>query len=848
MVNNSFSRGSKWRKWDLHLHTKSSYDYKSVAEDADNCLVKALRDRSIAAVCITDHFIIDEDRITKLRELAPEIVFFPGVELRTDKGDTNIHVILIFDVESDLKIISEDFNVFKRQKGKSLESPERIYWDFSEILIFAKEHKALISIHAGRKSNGVDDRITNVLETNQAVKEEYANNIDIFEMGQYRDLDEYRKFVFPDIGEKPMIICSDNHDPRNYGPSQTLWIKADLTFAGLKQILYEPEERIRIQDEDPTLDHEKFPFTKIVIPKQTKVFVGDDDIQFAPTELPFNNNLVSIIGGRGTGKSQLINYLAASFNRDIQPNKYNFETDITIGRKASLAESPREFRVSDVPNAPFMYIAQSQIKALVEKTEKFSRNILETIGVTDVYGMSFDYSELAEATVNEYNGIVNILNADGKTTQERKDIINKEIKKYNDFIQNITSEQNKKKLENYKKKVEKLHLIENWKDNVEEQYKKNNQFVGETNAILQKWNEQLKDSSISIPLIDIKTTQNYIAQKLLPRLSDSYQKTLNEIEETKNEFKEYKGDLTTLLSNVSNYQKKLSDLIKQKELVEQEEQKYHKISSESFRSLGNEIHRSFEEYTTLIDSKWKEFKGETISVDSEKKALLDIILQKNLEVEAIITLDTEQMYNLLLDKLDGRSYTIEKLQQILKINSIESFYQFVQQVSQMNVFSPDIREDLRRQLLHLFYQEYTKFISIGVNVTLNNKPITKLSYGQQGTVYLRLQLAANMFSETIIYDQPEDDLDNDFITNELIHIFKTIKKYRQVIIVSHNANLVVNADSEQVIVAHNIDGVLSYKSGSLENPVINDEVCRILEGGKKAFEDREHKYSFMDSK
>lgn len=126
---------------------------------------------------------------------------------------------------------------------------------------------------------------------------------------------------------------------------------------------------------------------------------------------------------------------------------------------------------------------------------------------------------------------------------------------------------------------------------------------------------------------------------------------------------------------------------------------------------------------------------------------------------------------------------------------------------------------------------------------MNDKPITKLSYGQQGTIYLRLQIAANLYSETIIYDQPEDDLDNGFITKELISIFKKIKQYRQVIIVSHNANLVVNADSEQVIIARNNDGVLSYLSGALEDPDINKAVCQILEGGKNAFEKREQKYS-----
>lgn len=86
-------------------------------------------------------------------------------------------------------------------------------------------------------------------------------------------------------------------------------------------------------------------------------------------------------------------------------------------------------------------------------------------------------------------------------------------------------------------------------------------------------------------------------------------------------------------------------------------------------------------------------------------------------------------------------------------------------------------------------------------------------------------------------------MDNSFITSELIAIFKKIKQYRQIIIVSHNANLVVNADSEQVIIAKNDDGILSYMSGALEDPDINKAVCQILEGGKNAFEKREQKYS-----
>lgn len=167
----SFERGSEWRRWDLHLHTASSYDYKYKDENCDEILVQKLRENNIVAAAITDHFVIDKDRIANLRRLSPDIVFFPGVELRTDKGDTNIHVILIFSDKLDLDELVEDFNVFKRS-AQNCENNERIYWDYNSIVEFAKKHDALISIHAGRKTNGVDDRISNSLPHNQAVKEE----------------------------------------------------------------------------------------------------------------------------------------------------------------------------------------------------------------------------------------------------------------------------------------------------------------------------------------------------------------------------------------------------------------------------------------------------------------------------------------------------------------------------------------------------------------------------------------------------------------------------------------------------------------------------------------------------
>lgn len=211
------TRGSEWNKWDLHIHTASSYDSPYKADDADELLCQALAENDIKAVAITDHFKIDKTRIEHLRKLAPEIVFFPGVELRTDKGANNLHLILIFSELSDLETLSADFNaIMLRTLAKSKESDETIYWQFDDIVEFCKNHGGLISIHAGKKSNGIDKEISNALPVKEAIKSDIAKHVDFFEVGKKKDIVDYYKYVFKEIDEKPIILCSDCHDPRKY--------------------------------------------------------------------------------------------------------------------------------------------------------------------------------------------------------------------------------------------------------------------------------------------------------------------------------------------------------------------------------------------------------------------------------------------------------------------------------------------------------------------------------------------------------------------------------------------------------------------------------------------------------
>ena len=144
--------------------------------------------------------------------------------------------------------------------------------------------------------------------------------------------------------------------------------------------------------------------------------------------------------------------------------------------------------------------------------------------------------------------------------------------------------------------------------------------------------------------------------------------------------------------------------------------------------------------------------------------------------------------------------------------------------------------------------------SVRYSMKFDGKDLGLLSPGQKGIVLLLVYLEVDQDDRRpLIIDQPEDNLDNLSIYSNLVQYFRNRKRTRQIIIITHNPNLVVNTDSEQVIEA-DFDGSrnprIVYTSGSLENtstnpaaPGIRERVCQILEGGTEAFQKREEKYS-----
>lgn len=138
-----------------------------------------------------------------------------------------------------------------------------------------------------------------------------------------------------------------------------------------------------------------------------------------------------------------------------------------------------------------------------------------------------------------------------------------------------------------------------------------------------------------------------------------------------------------------------------------------------------------------------------------------------------------------------------------------------------------------------------EFLEPRYSLLFQQAQIEQLSPGQRGALLLIFYLLVDKGKMPIILDQPEENLDNQTVYHLLVPVVCEAKKYRQIIMVTHNPNLAVVCDAEQIIYSdfdRTNDFKITYTAGAIENPDINDLVVKILEGTMPAFNNRSGKY------
>ena len=914
MNTDKINRGSEWRKWDLHFHTLSSYDYKDKSVTNQE-IIDTLAKNEISVVAITDHHTMDIDRIQKLQQLGKDkgITVLPGIEFLADaRGKDPIHFIGIFSGTSNISYIwgqLKNTTNIKQIEGFNKKHNE-VYCDLIDTMKLIKELGGITTIHAGSKTNNIEN-ITNSLPHAIAQKEDIVDLVDIYELGKVTDKEGYIKNVFPNIGKYiPMIIASDNHDIKNYSLKENCWIKADPTFEGLKQIIYEPEERVRIQDEKPDFKEDKEIIDKVK-------FISPNN-KFSNEEIYFNPNLNVIIGGKSSGKSILLYSIAKTLLADTKDKllfknnneeRYNLKSidsdfDFEITTKAGISQKmlDRENDNSVIPNIKYIpqnelvKLAEPELSGKAESLNKLVRNLI--CEDTDSKRKYDDFIKNVEQYHNEREELINnyfdTLDDIQKLEAELKTKSNKEVLETN-IKTNIAKveELNKKsglsdkQIQQYKSIQEQQQQNQKRRDLLNSDFSQTNSFLQELNkelSNLQEWKntflrsihknefrsyyqDKLKFIDDSIDQLhglisEIGVSINTEGKRVFDT-DNIFNKELEQINYEKSnieeELKPYqqneevKKQIRILEEFIKNDGKLLSEIDSLNKKLETKRQSIEKIKTKLFDLYKN----SYDEYIDIVE----QLKNRTIELEKD-----------GLQIEGIAQFNFPKFYENILSFTDGRSTSIQRYDILKNKKTRTAEYEYSELKSQIEKIFEDIlkkeypintrfsEQEIIKKLLNDYFYDYWE-------ITYKNDKLGEMSTGKASFVILMLIIGLSKSKSPILIDQPEDNLDNRSVTKDLVSYLKMKKIERQIILVTHNANIVVNADAENVIVANqkgqNDKETTSlyrfdYINGAIENTFskietetdllksmgIKEHIADIVEGGKEAFKNRERKYSF----
>lgn len=879
------NRGSEWNKWDLHFHTPSSYDYKD--KTVTNIqLIEKLVEKDVKVVAITDHHIIDVERIQDLKVLSSErITILPGIEFLSDsRGKQPIHFIGIFSENSDLNYIwgqIENRTEIRKIKGEGKKENE-VYCNLFETINLIHELGGVVSIHAGDKHSSIEN-ITHSLPHGEAQKTDIAFAVDIYELGNSSDQDGYRKFVFPSIKKTiPMILCSDNHDIKKYDIKENCWIKAIPSFEGLRQIIYEPD-RVKIQEDKP---EKKIGYEVI---KSIKI-LNTNNI-FVQNEIYFNSNLNSIIGGKSSGKSLLLYLLAKTVlssekfdeiskyknfvNYDELPKGIECEVLWEDGTVTKLSSHENKRHIEYIPQLFLNNIAEDK------KNELFNQTINDLLYKKNGYKGAIDliYKSIDEKKISLTSEIEKYFTNESEltrlemelTTLGDKNAIETLIYSFYEELKELKSKSSlTEDDENIMKAInESITLKQNEKILLEKEIILNNSINKVTNELGSKIERFIIDE---FNLIDIDESHKEILKTYYENLSKNIIQSIDSFKESNpltngtilEKIKLKEEEIDPLIKSLKPYNDKISDkkeylsiekqlkdeqlkldgiLLKEKEINHQKSKLdikkfintykelveiYNKIISlnEPYKTIGNDL-----ELITHIDFNLSKF-YDNFSNFITKNQSMDKIFS-----DVIFDVDSNYLYK--------KEKHIENIGEVLN-----------------KIFSENVKFNKSKTLKEMTKSLLDDNFDITYDLKQGDDLLNHMSPGKKGIVLFQLFLEVSSSKVPILIDQPEDNLDNRTVYNTLNEFIKNKKIDRQIIMVSHNSNLVVSTDSENIIVANQngqnssyprfeyINGALEetkkkdfLELNELKKQGIREHVCEILEGGVEAFKKREEKYN-----
>jgi predicted ATPase len=954
-TNFNYPKGSLWRQWDLQVQSILDDEYVSLDEYAEelkqndlakwqayiakvggqenallfdskdyfNDLTIDKRERclnyvrnffafieifnpELGCIGLTDHNYFDDLLLDVFIEYAKntQVKVIPGVEINCG----GVHLLIYFSRQlygkqtfsAGIHAFLMKFNIDNRTTGGVLTTTTA---DIKAVINEVQKHDGIVIYPHCNSDNGLFQERSRTDRTHLADVFNHQK-MNLLQSRHYDSCTGLEAYIRSNPALKSKFcthISSDARALRDCGAPDKkgnyLWIKSDPTYEGLRQIVHEPQQRIFVGAQKPGSKKSYFVIDKV------RFLDNAADQKFGSDAIEINKNMTTIIGGKSTGKSLLLYYIAKtvdatevndrlaaarvpiSYDFDADPN-FNFEVVWEDGQKTML-RAPEGALEEAFGRRKILYIPQKYLNTLseanIKSREALNDFVLRVILQDSITAQGYDN------TIREIRALTKSIQFDaGQLFSDQSDIhkMEEDLKRFGDeqgiqnYINSLQIEADSIKtksgltdgqIKEYEIQVAKEKLISTKMAELEADRKTVRSFsssissqVGNVQSIADEHEAYLNDDQIKAKFkLELKVIEGFTRSVEVAIANIS-----TEIEEKS---KAYNSDMLTIKSGLAPLLSKMllqADLESKTKAIVCEQQKLNdvvmlknglKIKKEAYAKKVTAIFESYKKIFSLyedirnemkkFESKFGEIKlGVHVSFNDEAF---------NLEVvkEYLNKVDLKRVIN----EAEWGHEFVYQYDPMIHLSNIEKVFGALLNGKINTLRGRTVRDAVTKLFNDYFYIDFRIFFK--------NDSLDKMSPGKRGLVLL--QLLVNLSNEEwpILLDQPEDDLDNRSVYEELVVFLREKKLRRQIIIVTHNPNLVVGADAEEVIVANQSGQVVArenqkyrfeYVSGSLENtfefrssetsPIlmqkgIREHVCEILEGGKEAFQKREQKYS-----
>lgn len=703
---------------------------------------------------------------------------------------------------------------------------------------------------------------------------------------------------------KPVFAASDCHSmahieerlgksvKRDGESREVTWIKADPTYDGLLQTLIEPAERVRIQDGMPD------PKDAYKVISQV-TFSGTGD--FPETPIVLNSNLVSVIGSRSSGKSALLAYISHSLDPAYtvdQQVKDGTTTEDSAGPAAGKTwadvehiSCTVEWASGGTSNGKVIYIPQNTLYNVSERPQAISEKILPVLQRLDqtfetTHGALLHDLDTTNARIRD--AVAEWFSVGDALRENREHLRDlgspAEVQATVDILkgqyaeQQVRSNLSPEDVSAYEVATAELEKLQSDQAGLAaERVVLDRLAPPAAGSVVQPTNTVDVSIKVSLGSSTVGQEDSMVPAALSDRIGEILARATTSLgREIASEVEAYRAGISSRATAVAD------DLARK--TAEHQPLLDRVRANEELEQLGAKIRR----LETLI-SEISQVKEQIVRLETAQathaSTIDDLLAERDRSVTDFVDAFASRRY-----QIDEMSFGVESGLSKQRLEAVSSMFNRQENTGYFQRANGDL---IDLAAVHNSVSTFLKAVASGAQklktgqdaVTVAAEVLTvtetieffaemdddriggfkpsSMTPGKRALFALTLLIGESEDAWPILLDQPEDDLDSRSIYSSIVPFLMKRKKSRQIIMVSHNPNLVVGADSEQVIIANrhgddrqNVDKrTFDYLTGALEwstphtgtQPVLSsggvrEHACDVLDGGKEAFDKRRQKY------